>query len=156
MDLGGRLARHMGAATFREGVETLKDLAPGMMLEGTVTNVTNFGAFVDIGVHQDGLVHISALADRFVKDPHSVVQAGQVVKVKVLEVDLPRKRIALTMRMGDEPVPSAGAAPADGARRRNEPKTAPQPRRNGGDGRQDRGNAAGGAMADALARALRK
>ena len=89
-------------ASLREGVEALKDLTPGMMLEGTVTNVTNFGAFVDIGVHQDGLVHISALADRFVNDPHTVVKAGQVVKVKVLEVDVARKRIALTMRMSDE------------------------------------------------------
>lgn len=92
-------------ATFREGVDTIEDLAPGMVLEGVVTNVTNFGAFVDIGVHQDGLVHVSALADRFVKDPHSVVKAGQVVKVKVLEVDLARRRIALSMRLSDEPGP---------------------------------------------------
>ena len=86
-------------AAFKEGVETLADLKPGMLLEGVVTNVAAFGAFVDIGVHQDGLVHISALADRYVKDPHSVVKAGQVVKVKVLEVDDRRKRIALTMRL---------------------------------------------------------
>lgn len=86
-------------ATFKEGVETLQDLHPGMMLEGVVTNVTAFGAFVDIGVHQDGLVHISALADKFVKDPHSVVKVGQVVTVKVVEVDEKRKRIALTMRL---------------------------------------------------------
>jgi len=85
-------------ATFQEGVEALKDLKPGMRLEGVVTNVTNFGAFVDIGVHQDGLVHISMLADRFVKDPHQVVKTGDVVKVKVVEVDIPRKRIALSMR----------------------------------------------------------
>jgi uncharacterized protein len=90
------------AATFREGVEDLKDLEPGMQLEGVITNVTNFGAFVDIGVHQDGLVHISALSNAFVKDPHAVVKAGDVVKVKVLEVDIPRKRIALTMRLTDE------------------------------------------------------
>ncbi|MFA6311568.1 MAG: Tex family protein [Sterolibacterium sp.] len=90
------------AALFREGVEDLKDLEPGMLLEGVVTNVTNFGAFVDVGVHQDGLVHVSALADRFVKDPHSVVKAGDVVKVKVLEVDIARKRIALTLRLSDE------------------------------------------------------
>lgn len=90
------------AAIFREGVEHLKDLEPGMMLEGIVTNVTNFGAFVDIGVHQDGLVHVSALANKFVKDPHSIVKAGDVVKVKVLEVDIARKRIALTMRLLDE------------------------------------------------------
>ena len=85
-------------AHFKEGVETMKDLEPGMQLEGVVTNVTNFGAFVDIGVHQDGLVHISMLADRFVKDPHQVVKTGDVVKVTVIEVDLPRKRIALSMR----------------------------------------------------------
>jgi uncharacterized protein len=90
-------------ATFRDGVDDLKDLEPGMLLEGVVTNVTNFGAFVDIGVHQDGLVHVSALANKFVKDPHSVVKAGDVVKVKVLEVDVARKRIALTMRLTDEP-----------------------------------------------------
>ncbi len=90
------------AASFREGVEDLKDLEPGMQLEGVITNVTNFGAFVDIGVHQDGLVHISALSNTFVKDPHTVVKAGDVVKVKVLEVDIPRKRIALTMRLTDE------------------------------------------------------
>ncbi|MCO4322381.1 Tex family protein [Aliidiomarina quisquiliarum] len=88
-------------AEFREGIETLKDLKPGMTLEGVVTNVTNFGAFVDIGVHQDGLVHISALADRFVSDPHEVVKAGQIVKVKVVEVDIERKRIGLTMRLQD-------------------------------------------------------
>jgi uncharacterized protein len=88
-------------AAFKEGVNEIKDLCPGMMLEGVVTNVAAFGAFVDIGVHQDGLVHISALADTFVKDPHTVVKAGQVIKVKVLEVDEKRKRIALTMRLTD-------------------------------------------------------
>jgi len=92
-------------AAFREGVEKLSDLLPGMVLEGVVTNVANFGAFVDIGVHQDGLVHISALAEKFVKDPHDVVKAGDLVKVKVLEVDLPRKRIALSMRLNDDIVP---------------------------------------------------
>lgn len=90
-------------ATFADGVTEVKDLQPGMILEGVVTNVAAFGAFVDIGVHQDGLVHVSALANHFVKDPHEVVKAGQVVKVKVLEVDLPRQRIALTMRLSDEP-----------------------------------------------------
>ncbi|MCL2876728.1 MAG: RNA-binding transcriptional accessory protein [Betaproteobacteria bacterium] len=89
-------------ANFHEDVKSPADLTVGMMLEGVVTNVTNFGAFVDIGVHQDGLVHISALADHFVKDPRKVVKAGQIVKVKVLEVDLPRKRIALTMRLSGE------------------------------------------------------
>ncbi len=88
-------------ATFKEGIETMKDLHPGMVLEGVVTNVAAFGAFIDIGVHQDGLVHISALADKFVKDPHTVVKVGQVVTVKVVEVDEKRKRIALTMRLSD-------------------------------------------------------
>ncbi|MBL9036019.1 MAG: RNA-binding transcriptional accessory protein, partial [Rhodospirillaceae bacterium] len=95
-------------ASFKDGVEEMKDLTPGMLLEGVVTNVANFGAFVDIGVHQDGLVHVSALADRFVKDPREVVKPGDIVKVKVLEVDLKRKRIALTMRLRDD----AGARPA--------------------------------------------
>lgn len=89
-------------ASFKEGVETLKDLVPAMILEGVITNVTNFGAFVDIGVHQDGLVHISALSNTFVKDPRTVVKAGDIVKVKVMEVDIPRKRIALSMRLEDE------------------------------------------------------
>lgn len=100
-------------ATFKEGVETLNDLLPGMILEGVVTNVANFGAFVDIGVHQDGLVHISALAEKFVSDPRDVVRVGQTVSVRVQEVDIPRKRIALTMRLNDEAPParsmSAGA-----------------------------------------------
>ncbi|MFN7012011.1 MAG: Tex family protein [Allorhizobium sp.] len=95
-------------ATFAEGVDEITDLKPGMLLEGTVTNVAAFGAFVDIGVHQDGLVHVSQLADRFVKDPHEVVKAGDVVKVRVVEVDVKRKRIALTMRKdgGEAPQPS--------------------------------------------------
>lgn len=97
-------------ATFKDGVEEIKDLRPDMILEGVVTNVAAFGAFVDIGVHQDGLVHISALSNTFVKDPHTVVKAGQVVKVKVLEVDEKRKRIALTMRLTDTP-PVAGSKP---------------------------------------------
>lgn len=88
-------------ATFQDGVEKLSDLQPGMVLEGVVTNVAAFGAFIDVGVHQDGLVHVSALANRFVKDPHEVVKPGQIVKVRVLEVDLKRQRIALTMRMDD-------------------------------------------------------
>ena len=94
-------------ATFRDGVEKVSDLVPDMVLEGVVTNVTTFGAFVDIGVHQDGLVHISALSDRFVSDPRSVVKAGDLVKVKVLEIDLARQRVALTMRLTDK-VPAAG------------------------------------------------
>ncbi|MGZ8287859.1 MAG: Tex family protein [Telluria sp.] len=97
-------------ATFKEGVEEISDLRPDMILEGVVTNVAAFGAFVDIGVHQDGLVHISALSNTFVKDPHTVVKAGQVVRVKVLEVDAKRKRIALTMRLTDS-APVAGSKP---------------------------------------------
>ncbi|HHE9402249.1 TPA: Tex family protein [Haemophilus influenzae] len=91
-------------AVFAEGVKEITDLKSGMILEGTVTNVTNFGAFVDIGVHQDGLVHISSLSDKFVEDPHQVVKTGNIVKVKVLEVDVPRKRIALTMRLDESAV----------------------------------------------------
>jgi len=90
-------------AAFQDGVEKLADLAPDMILEGVVTNVAAFGAFVDIGVHQDGLVHVSALANRFVKDPHEIVKPGQIVKVKVLEVDLKRQRVALSMRLDDVP-----------------------------------------------------
>ncbi|MBE8596025.1 Tex family protein [Xenorhabdus sp. BG5] len=90
-------------ATFADGVETMNDLQAGMILEGTVTNVTNFGAFVDIGVHQDGLVHISSLSDRFVENPHTIVKTGDIVKVKVMDVDLNRKRIALTMRLDEQP-----------------------------------------------------
>ncbi|MCK7595525.1 Tex family protein [Pseudomarimonas salicorniae] len=105
------------AARFADGVEDMKDLRPGMVLEGVVTNVAAFGAFVDIGVHQDGLVHISALADRFVKDPREVVKVGDIVKVKVLDVDLARKRIALTRRLDDsEPAPRRGEAPGAAGR----------------------------------------
>ncbi len=107
-------------AELKDGVEKISDLVPGMTLEGTVTNVTNFGAFVDVGVHQDGLVHISAISEKFIKSPHQAVKAGDIVKVKVLEVDLERKRIALTMRLHDE-LPAAGGATAgrqgDSARR---------------------------------------
>ncbi|WP_343742697.1 Tex family protein [Herbaspirillum huttiense] len=110
LDKPGRDPRpEFTTATFKEGVEEIKDLRVDMILEGVVTNVAAFGAFVDIGVHQDGLVHISALSNSYVKDPHTVVKAGQVVKVKVLEVDEKRKRIALTMRLND-------TAPAPGAR----------------------------------------
>ncbi len=134
-------------AHFEEGVETLNDLKPGMVLEGSVTNVTNFGAFVDIGVHQDGLVHISALSHTFVKDPREVVKAGDIVKVKVMEVDIPRKRIALTMRMDDQPGAETSAKPARGADRSG-----------GSNDRKPRGGQssqpAQGAMAGALAQAL--
>jgi len=113
-------------ATFREGIEKLTDLQPEMILEGVVTNVPAFGAFVDIGVHQDGLVHVSALANRFVKDPHEVVKPGQIVKVKVIEVEVKRQRIALTMRL---------EAPAEGGGRRG-----PGPATAGGDRRPSGGN----------------
>ncbi|PTD98102.1 Tex family protein [Pseudothauera lacus] len=141
-------------ATFREGVETLKDLVPGMMLEGVVTNVTNFGAFVDIGVHQDGLVHVSALADRFVKDPHSIVKAGQVVKVKVLEVDLPRQRIALTMRMGDEATPKPREARHERPQERRPPQRDGRSAQHGSS--RERAPAADNALAAAFARARQK
>ncbi|MGE8357925.1 MAG: helix-hairpin-helix domain-containing protein, partial [Microvirgula sp.] len=114
LDKPGRDPRpEFRTAAFADGVEDIRDLQPGMVLEGVVTNVANFGAFVDIGVHQDGLVHISALAKKYVADPRTVVKAGDVVKVKVVEVDAPRKRIALTMRL-DDPLdaPRAGAGRA--------------------------------------------
>lgn len=107
-------------AAFKEGVNQISDLQPGMLLEGVVTNVAAFGAFIDIGVHQDGLVHISALADKFVKDPHTVVKVGQVVKVKVLEVDEKRKRIALTMRLTD--APAQQTQEARGTSKREQPR----------------------------------
>ncbi|MCR4466231.1 Tex family protein [Burkholderia sp. SCN-KJ] len=105
-------------ATFRDGVEKVSDLMPGMLLEGVVTNVAAFGAFVDVGVHQDGLVHVSAMSTKFIKDPHEVVKAGQVVKVKVLDVDVKRQRIALTMRLDDEAA-APGMAPRGGQDRGN-------------------------------------
>jgi uncharacterized protein len=101
-------------ATFEEGVEDIGQLLPGMILEGVVTNVAAFGAFIDIGVHQDGLVHVSALADKFVKDPHEVVKAGQVVKVKVLEVDVKRRRIGLTMKLNDAAPSNTGTRSQSG------------------------------------------
>lgn len=110
-------------AQFQDGVEKISDLAPDMVLEGTVTNVTAFGAFVDIGVHQDGLVHISALAERFVKDPRDVVKSGDIVRVKVMEIDIPRKRIALTMRLTDKAQDRAESNNR-GARREPSRKTA--------------------------------
>jgi protein Tex len=138
------------AAVFKEGVETLDDLKPGMVLEGTVTNVAAFGAFVDVGVHQDGLVHISAMAKTFVKDPRDVVKPGDIVRVKVLEVDKPRKRIALTLRLDDEVGPRADRAGAAASRDagarapRSGSRGAPQPRRD---------ESSGGALAEALRRA---
>ncbi|QOL50723.1 Tex family protein [Massilia litorea] len=136
-------------ATFKEGVEEISDLRPDMILEGVVTNVAAFGAFVDIGVHQDGLVHISALSNTFVKDPHTVVKAGQVVKVKVLEVDPKRKRIALTMRLSDT-APQPGSQPQQRGDRDDRKRVA-QHQRQERPAAQD----AGGAMAAAFAK-LRK
>ena len=142
-------------ATFAEGVETMNDLTPGMVLEGSVTNVTNFGAFVDIGVHQDGLVHISSLADKFVEDPHTVVKAGDIVKVKVLEVDLPRKRIALTMRLDEQPGETAARRSGNAPAGKAQPRSAGRPEVRGSKPRaaQPAGNSI---MGDALAAAFGK
>ncbi|MGB7800418.1 Tex family protein [Buttiauxella sp.] len=139
-------------AKFADGVETMNDLQPGMVLEGAVTNVTNFGAFVDIGVHQDGLVHISSLSDKFIDDPHKVVKAGDIVKVKVMEVDLARKRIALTMRLDEQPGESnrRGSAPREQTERRPAQQQKPRGRDNSA---SSNGNSA---MSDALAAALGK
>lgn len=136
LDKPGRDPRpEFKTAQFQDGVEEITDLKEGMILEGTVTNVTNFGAFVDVGVHQDGLVHISALSNTFVQDPREVVKAGDIVKVKVLEVDVPRKRISLTMRMEDQPDRKAGGASGAGQQdrgdpRRGAPRQSPQSNRN--------------------------
>ena len=144
-------------AAFAEGVHDMNDLQVGMVLEGVVSNVANFGAFVDIGVHQDGLVHISALADKFVQDPRDVVKAGDVVKVKVLEVDVPRKRIALTMRLND----SAGAEKRSFRQPENESSRNPRSPSNGNRGSLKNGKAQrerapqNSAMADALAKLKR-
>ncbi|MFT5575288.1 MAG: hypothetical protein ACI89D_000803, partial [Bermanella sp.] len=119
LDKPGRDPRpEFKTATFKDGIEKLSDLQPEMILEGCVTNVTNFGAFVDIGVHQDGLVHISALSHTFVKDPREVVKAGDVVRVKVLDIDVSRKRIALSMRLDDKATPQDKDS-RDTARRNN-------------------------------------
>ena len=144
-------------AAFAEGVHDMNDLQVGMVLEGVVSNVANFGAFVDIGVHQDGLVHISALADKFVQDPRDVVKAGDVVKVKVLEVDVPRKRIALTMRLND----SAGAEKRSFRQPENESSRNSRSPSNGNRGSLKNGKAQrerapkNSAMADALAKLKR-
>jgi uncharacterized protein len=135
------------AAVFKEGVETLNDLKPGMVLEGAVTNVAAFGAFVDIGVHQDGLVHISAMSKTFIKDPRAVVKPGDIVRVKVLEVDKPRKRIALTLRLDDE---VGSKAERTGAPRKDDAPTATRaPMRSAAPAREPQG----GALADALRKA---
>jgi len=132
-------------AVFKDGVETLGDLEPGMVLEGVVTNVAAFGAFVDIGVHQDGLVHVSAMAKTFVKDPRAIVKPGDIVRVKVLEVDQPRKRIGLTLRLDDE----AGAPATDPRRGRGDARG----RQSAGTAQRTEQAATGGALADALRRA---
>ncbi len=137
-------------AKFDDQVHTMADLKPGMTLEGVVTNVANFGAFVDIGVHQDGLVHVSALSNTFVKDPHTVVKTGQVVKVKVLEVDIPRKRISLTMRLADEPTKHQGNHAPSANRGGNTAHRFNHP----GAGKQKE-NFAGNALAAAFAKAKR-
>nr|WP_223187682.1 Tex family protein [Streptomyces sp. CBMA29] len=124
-------------ATFKDGVEEMKDLRPGMILEGVVTNVAAFGAFVDVGVHQDGLVHVSALSDTFVSDPREVVKPGDIVRVKVMDVDLPRKRISLTLRLDDEPGAGRqqrGGGAGGGGERRSGP-----PRQGGGQGQNRQG-----------------
>lgn len=127
-------------ATFKEGVEKIGDLAPGMILEGVVTNVAAFGAFIDIGVHQDGLAHVSALSKNFVKDPRDVVKPGDIVRVKVMDVDIPRKRISLTLRLEDEADRSADAP------RQREDR---QDRRGGGRPPQQRGGSQGGSQGGA-------
>ncbi|ENM5853081.1 RNA-binding transcriptional accessory protein [Vibrio mimicus] len=149
LDKPGRDPRpEFKTATFAEGIHEVSDLEVGMVLEGVVSNVANFGAFVDIGVHQDGLVHISALTDRFISDPREVVKAGDIVKVKVMEVDVQRKRIALSMRLNDEPGQDnrsqRSSAPRTGQERRAPRRDEPQ------------GNALGGAMGGAFAAAFAK
>ncbi|AKK06251.1 transcriptional accessory protein [Corynebacterium mustelae] len=163
LDKPGRDPRpEFTTATFKEGVEKITDLHPGMILEGTVTNVAAFGAFVDIGVHQDGLVHVSALANTFVSDPHDFVRSGQVVKVKVLEVDVDRNRISLSMRLDDEPnQPSGnkGGAAQGGTRSRRDradKRTANgrgQRTNNGRTSNTKNRDTSGGSLADALKRA---
>ncbi|MGW0892633.1 Tex family protein [Saccharopolyspora sp. NPDC002578] len=153
-------------ATFADGVEKIGDLKPGMRLEGVVTNVAAFGAFVDVGVHQDGLVHVSAMSKNFVNDPHDVVKSGDVVKVKVLDVDVPRKRISLTLRLDDEAGSErgerGGGERREGNRGRNGGGRPGGGNGNGGKGGSGKGGGqrkgrdsapAGGAMADALRRA---
>lgn len=150
LDKPGRDPRpEFKTATFAEGVNSVSDLEPGMILEGVVSNVANFGAFVDIGVHQDGLVHISALTDRFVSDPREVVKAGDIVKVKVMEVDVLRKRIGLSMRMNDEPGQDNRSQRSSAAPHRNDQQQRRQPRRDD----SSSNNAMGGAFAAAFAKA---
>ena len=139
-------------AEYKEGVEDIKDLKPGMILEGAITNVAAFGAFVDIGVHQDGLVHISALADHFVKDPRDVVKAGDIVKVKVMEVDVSRKRIGLSMRLSDDtPAKSSSDTRQGTTRSANSPKATTRRAVS-----ENSSGAMGGAFAQAFANAKKR
>ncbi|GFD78820.1 transcription accessory protein [Tenacibaculum sp. KUL118] len=171
LDKPGRDPRpEFKTAVFKEGVETINDLKPGMILEGVVSNVANFGAFVDVGVHQDGLVHISALTNKFISDPREVVKAGDIVKVKVLEVDVPRKRISFTMRLDDAPGQNSNAGGKAGAGKganhqgpgkaqnkgagRANAKASPRSNQGGGNrNSQPQNSAMGNAFADAFAKA---
>ncbi len=154
LDKPGRDPRpEFKTATFKEGVETIADLKPGMILEGVVSNVANFGAFVDVGVHQDGLVHISALTNKFISDPREVVKAGDIVKVKVLEVDTQRKRISFTMRLDDTPSPAANKAGAGKSKGGQKPRGKSSGQRNSG---PSQNQAMGNAFADAFAKAKQK
>jgi len=146
------------APSFAEGVEDVKDLRPGMILEGRVTNVAAFGAFVDIGVHQDGLVHVSALSHTFVKDPRDAVKAGDIVKVKVMEVDLPRQRIGLSMRLDDEPGQARSGRPAGDSDNRSGSRDSRGPRPSGNKAQPAKPAAApaNSAFADAMSRALKR
>lgn len=148
LDKPGRDPRpEFKTATFKEDVNKVSDLTPGMILEGTVTNVAAFGAFVDVGVHQDGLVHVSAMSHKFVNDPHDVVRSGEVVKVKVMDVDVERQRIGLSLRLDDEP----GQEPKRGSGKPAQSRGGK--RRGGGRRGVDKQKAPGGSMADALKRA---
>ncbi|MFG2126710.1 Tex family protein [Streptomyces sp. NPDC048751] len=140
-------------ATFKEGVEKISDLSSGMVLEGVVTNVAAFGAFVDVGVHQDGLVHVSAMSKTFVKDPRDVVKPGDIVKVKVLDIDIPRKRISLTLRLDDESAPQGGRQNEGGERRQRGGRPPQQRQNRGGGGSRQAAPPANSAMADALRKA---
>ncbi len=140
-------------ASFKEGIETLSDLKPDMVLEGVVTNVTNFGAFIDIGVHQDGLVHISAMSDKFIKDPREVVKTGDLVKVKVMEVDIARKRIGLSMRLSDQ---SDKVNQDKGGNNTAKDKRTPSKQKKGGRQQSPANAAASGAMAAAFSNAFKK
>ncbi|MFT4941479.1 MAG: hypothetical protein ACI88A_004549, partial [Paraglaciecola sp.] len=154
LDKPGRDPRpEFKTATFKEGVESLSDLKAGMILEGVVSNVANFGAFVDVGVHQDGLVHISAMTDKFITDPREVVKTGDIVTVKVMEVDVARKRVSFTMRLNDSKDKAMPAA-------KKQPSSRPSAKANTGhntDGKKPQrastNQAMGNAFADALAKA---